>query len=161
VSAAAADRLEIRRLAGRLDLLPVLQRWFEAEWPGYYGPGGRGDAMADLASYANEGSLPLGLVALRGGEPCGFVALKADPFPAYAHRMPWVGAAIVRPELRRQGIGRALLLAVEPEARALGITRLHCATASAASLLGRCGWRLLDTVPHEGQAMEIFEKELR
>ncbi len=89
------------------------------------------------------------------------MALKADPFPACAHRMPWVGAAIVRPELRRQGIGRALLLAVEPEARALGITRLHCATASAASLLGRCGWRLLDTVPHEGQAMEIFEKELR
>jgi GNAT superfamily N-acetyltransferase len=150
----------IRHLADRTHLLPVLQSWFESEWPGYYGPGGKGSARHDLVSYANGDGIPLGLVAFRGREPCGFAALKREPFPSHPHLFPWAGAAYVKPPLRRQGIGRSLLLALEPQARALGYSRIYCATATSASLLHRCGWQALDVVQHDGAEIGVYQKSV-
>jgi len=150
----------IEHLANRQDLLPTIQEWFESEWPMYYGPGGRGSAQRDLLAYSNLASLPLGLVAFLGGQACGFAALKSEPFPSHPHLMPWAGAAFVRPSLRRRGIGHALLLALEAEARSLGYSRIYCATATAVSLLQHCGWQVLDCVMHESHEVIVFEKLL-
>ena len=38
----------ISRLADRPELIDQLVLAYEAAWPGWYGPGGRGDARADL-----------------------------------------------------------------------------------------------------------------
>lgn len=154
------SELVIQPLASHRHLIPRLAAWFEAEWPAYYGPGGRGDASQDLRAYANSGSVPFGLVAFLDGVPCGFAALKREAFPSHPQLSPWAGAAVVEPSLRRCGIGRALLLALEPEARALGFSRIYCATATSASLLQRCGWSLLAQVRHEGQHMDVYEKAL-
>jgi GNAT superfamily N-acetyltransferase len=152
--------ITIEHLAKRQNLLPTIQEWFEAEWPAYYGPNGRGSAQRDLLAYSNLAALPLGLVAFLGGRPCGFAALKSEPFPSHPNLMPWVGAGYVRPSLRRRGIGRALFLRLEAEARALGYARLYCATATSASLLQRCGWQVLECVPHEEHEVTVFEKAL-
>lgn len=152
--------LRIQPLEERQDLLPTLRAWFEAEWPGWDGAGGRGDAAQDLRACSQRGRLPLGLVALRGDQPCGFAALKAEPFPGQPAGPPWAGAACVPPALRRQGIGAALLRALEREAAALGHPRICCATATAQTLLERGGWRLLRRVLHEGQPIALFEKRL-
>jgi hypothetical protein len=63
---------------------------FEREWPRWYGPGGEGNAAADLAAYANsEGALPVGVVALSAdGDPIGTAALKAAFTPGFAHLTP-------------------------------------------------------------------------
>jgi GNAT superfamily N-acetyltransferase len=151
--------VEIRYLADEPGVLPTLRRWFESEWPGYYGHG-EGDVVKDLAAYASKGSVPLGLVAFQAGKPCGFVALKRESFPTHPHLSPWAGAAYVEPRLRRQGIGAALLLALEPEARVLGLQRIYCATSTSVSLLQRCHWQLLESVNHEGHQVSIYEKAL-
>jgi GNAT superfamily N-acetyltransferase len=158
--ARADPAVDIRPLAELRHLVPTLAAWFEAEWPAYYGPDGRGDARADLLAYADTGGAPFGLVALRSLEPCGFVALKREAFPSHPHLSPWVGAACVPPSLRRRGIGRALLQALEQHAQAFGYARIHCATATAESLLQRCGWSLLARVAHEGQTVGIYERAL-
>jgi hypothetical protein len=88
--------------------LPLLQAWFEAEWPAYYGPEGPGDAKADLRAYADAEDLPLGLIALSGDQPCGLAALKDETFANHQHLGPWVGAGYVLPELRGRGIGARL-----------------------------------------------------
>lgn len=150
----------IQNFAAVPELIPVIQGWFEAEWPEYYGPGGRGSARRDLEAYCNVNSLPVGIVAFLDGQPCGFAALKSEPFPSHPHLSPWAGAAYVNPSLRRQGIGRALVLALEAQSLRLGYTRLYCATATSASLLLRCGWQLLEVVSHEGQQVGIYEKAL-
>ena len=59
-----------------------------------------------------------------------------------------------------QGIGRALLMALEAQAAALGCARIYCATATSASLLRRCGWRLLEMASHEATTVGIYEKAL-
>jgi len=148
----------IKPLAEAPGLMPVVQAWFEAEWPGHYGPGGRGDAKRDVSAYCHVGSLPLGLVAFLGGEPCGFVALKSEPFPTHPQLSPWAGAAYVVPPLRRRGIGQALLGSLEADGFRLGHKRLYCATATSASLLLRCGWRLVERVPYEGTTIGIYER---
>lgn len=158
-SARVSD-IVIQPLAEHRHLLPTLEGWFESEWPAWYGAGGRGSARQDLLAYANLGSVPFGLVAFESGVACGFVALKREAFPSHPHLSPWVGAAYVEPSLRRRGIGRALLLALEPHARSLGYARIYCATGTAGWLLLRCGWLLLAHAGHEGQNVGVHEKAL-
>lgn len=147
-------------LAKHLDLIPTVETWFEAEWPAYYGPGGRGSAKSDLLAYANGDGLPFGLVAFRSGVACGFGALKREAFPSHPHLSPWAGAAYVVPSQRRCGVGAALLLALEAQARALGHSHLYCATGTSESLLQRNGWSLLSHVLHDGQQVGVYEKAL-
>lgn len=150
----------VKPLAEHRHLLATLQAWFVAEWPEWYGADGPGNAEQDLRAYANLGSVPFGLVAFHADVPCGFVALKQEPFPSHPNLFPWAGAAYVEPSIRRQGIGRTLFLALEPHARAIGYSRIYCATSTSASLLERCGWLLLAQVIHEGHELGVYEKAL-
>ncbi|MEO7151313.1 MAG: GNAT family N-acetyltransferase [Burkholderiaceae bacterium] len=153
----AGRDVDIDFLAAHLSVLPVLASAFEREWPAYYGPGKGGDAARDLGSHARRGSVPLGLVALCDGDPCGYVALKPDVFPTHRALFPWVGAAWVRPGWRRHGLGGRLFAAIAAQARALGHGRIYCATATADSLLERAGWQRIDAVGFEGEAIRIYQ----
>lgn len=138
--------------------IPTLTAWFETEWPAHYGAGGPGSAARDLHDYAHIGSLPVGIVALRGDTLCGVAVLRADSIPSHKHLSPWVGAGLVHPSMRGQGIGRLLLGALEAQARELGFSDIYCGTSTSQSLLLRSGWRLMETILHEGESLGIFNK---
>lgn len=110
----------IRPLSEEQHLLPTLQAWFESEWPAYYGAGGPGDAKLDLLAYANRGSVPVGLVAFRQGERCGFAALKCEAFPSHPRLLPWAGAAYVN-ALLLERCGWQLLEHVQYESQEVGV----------------------------------------
>lgn len=152
--------VSIEPLARHPWTIDTLRQWFEAEWPEYYGAGGPGSALRDLAAYAQEGGLPVGVVALRSGALCGVAALKADSIASHAHLSPWAAAGLVHPSMRGQGIGALLLAGLEEQARALGFRRLYCGTSTAHALLERCGWQLDETVIHEGASLGVFSKAL-
>ncbi len=148
-------------LAEHRDRLPLLQRWFETEWPSWYGPGGRGDARGDLEAFASDGDgLPAGVIALDDGEPCGVAALKAESIASLRDLRPWAAAGLVPPTLRGRGIGAQLLGALEARALELGFDRIYCGTSTAGSLLLRCGWRLVESIEHEGEPLGIYDKPL-
>lgn len=158
--------LRVLPLRERPEFIPELQAWFETEWPGYYGPGGPGDARRDLLAYAqpDPATLPLGLLALQrdadglSEHPCGFAAIKTEPFAPCPDLGPWAGAALVPPALRRQGIGLLLLQALVREARAQARhPALFCATATSDSLMLRAGWRLRERVMHGGGEVRVYE----
>jgi GNAT superfamily N-acetyltransferase len=150
----------IEPLSAHIDLLPVVTEWFEQEWPSHYREVSGASAAADAVSYSRQAGLPRGFVAFISGQPCGFAALKSEPFPSHPHLTPWAGAAFVSPALRRRGIGGALLSVVEAEAAAQGHSRVYCATGTSASLLQRAGWQLLEQVEHQGQNVGVYEKAL-
>ncbi len=154
------SEITTERLARHPEALPVLATWFESEWPDWYGPGGPGNAEEDLLAYANEGDLPMGIAAFQNGLLCGVAALKAVSIPSHLHLSPWAAAGFVIPSLRGQGIGAALLTALESEARALGYSHLYCGTATAASLLLRLRWHLIEFVEREGQKIGLYGKAL-
>jgi 8-oxo-dGTP pyrophosphatase MutT (NUDIX family) len=157
---ARAGTVVVEPLAAHPEVLPVLEEWFRTEWPEHYAEGGRGDARRDLAAFASRDALPIGVVAFEGDRLCGVAALKADSIASHGHLSPWAAAGLVAPADRGRGIGRQLLAALEQEARRLGYGRLYCGTSTAASLLLRSGWRLLERIDHEGQSLGIYCKEL-
>lgn len=154
------NSLCIEPLAAHPEVLPALQRWFEAEWPLHYGAGGPGNAQRDLQAFANRGSLPVAVVAFHEGKPCGVAALKAESIASHRHLSPWAAAGLVQPHARGQGIGARLLAALEQEARNLGFPHIHCGTSTAESLLRRCGWQLIEHIAHEGQRLGVYRKAL-
>jgi GNAT superfamily N-acetyltransferase len=133
---------------------------FESEWPRWYGPGGPGNAREDLDAFANpQGNLPVGVIALDdAGSPIGIAALKVASIATHTHLSPWATAGYVVPARRRAGVGAGLLAALLAEARRLGFHTVYCATASAASLLEREGWRRIDEVEHDGERQLIFRR---
>ena len=145
------EALIIEPLAFHREALPELCRMFEAEWPSWYGAGGRGSAADDLRAFAATSGLPFGVVALRRSEVCGFAALKGESIPSRRH---------LKVSLRRQGVGAALLAALEEHARDRGCQAIHCATSTSESLLQRRGYRLLERVMHDGQELGVYRRGL-
>lgn len=142
-------------------LIPTVCQWLTTEWPGYYGPGGPGDVAADVQGYAQHADqVPLARVAFVGGVPCGFGALKAEPFATHPHLGPWLGALVVQPAWRGRGVGAHLIAQLESDARRLGHPALYTGTATADRLVLRCGWRLLAEAEHQGAPIRIYEKRL-
>jgi len=149
----------ISPLAQYRDFVPLLSSWFVEEWPEWYGPGGRGNAVADLTAFAtSESKLPVGFIALENSAPVGVMALKAESLPTHRHLCPWAAAGLVLASHRGRGIGAQLLGLLVQQASALGYPWVYCGTATAVSLLRRSGWAELETIQHEGEAIAIFAK---
>lgn len=141
---------------------PVLARWFVAEWPSWYGPGGPGDAQTDLAAAARcRDSLPFGLVALDpGGGVLGTATLKADGAGSENGAGPWLGALLVGEAHRRKGVATALVAAAEQEARRLGFADLYAAVIPARTLLRRLGWEFVGSAGSFGRPLAIYCRRL-
>lgn len=157
----ASESFEVRRLADVPAALPLLEEWFCREWVPYYGPGGPGDAAADLRECCQRDRLPIGLVALSGdGTVLGTIALKSSSI-SHRHLHPWAAAFLVGENYRNRGIGTALLMAVEEEARRLGHDSLFISTDSATGLVERLGWRRIDEADSLRGPVAVYEKQLR
>ena len=149
----------IAPLAQHRDLVPLVASWFVEEWPEWYGPGGRGDALADVSSFAvSDSRCPIGFIAFEQHVPVGVMALKAESLPTHRHLSPWAAAGLVLPSHRGRGIGAQLLDALVRKAGTLGYPSLYCGTATAVSLLRRSGWSEMETIQHDGQPLVIFSK---
>jgi GNAT superfamily N-acetyltransferase len=154
--------LDVRfsRLGDVPHLVDTLVAWYEREWFEYYGPGGPGDARANVEASMNAAALPVCLVALDGdGTPMGAVTLRERSF-SHLHLTPWVGALLVEPSHRRKGVGAALVGAAEDEARRLGFATLHMSTDSAHSIAKLRGWRAFDTAESLHGPVTVYDLRL-
>lgn len=155
------EPVTIAPLAEHQERVPTLARWLESEWPDWYGPDGPGDAADDLEEAAHRDRLPVAVIALRGGVPCGISVLRpTDAAAAQTGYGPWVGGGLVRAELRGKGIGTRLLAAMEGEARRLGFATIYCSTSAAQRLLERCGWESIVDITHEGALLSVYRKTI-
>ncbi len=139
------------------ELAPQVEAWLLSEWPSWYGPGGAGNLSSDIAAFsASSVTLPIGIIALRNEEPVAFGALKSESISTHAHLAPWAAAGYVKPELRAQGIGAALLGALVAQATQLGYQSVYCGTSTAENLLRRAGWQVVEQVVYAGKPLFIF-----
>lgn len=152
------EQIQIGYLADYRRLIPELAAAFIKEWPGYYGPGGRGDALSDLRSRNHKNRLPVALVALYAGHLRGTLTLQAAT-DSHAHLSPWMTALLVLPEYRRQGIGTRLIRAGEHLAGALGHENLYVRTGTAVPLFTQLGWTAFDTAVSGKQSLTVFRKK--
>ena len=156
----SAAPLHIRHLADIPEALPELAQWFRAEWAPFYGPDGPGDAEADLHASMNRDALPICLVATDStGSPVGTISLKADSI-SHRHLAPWGAAFVVVSDHRNQGVGTALLAALENKARELGFRKLHISTDGARAIVERRGWHAIGTAESLRGPITVYETDL-
>ena len=150
--------MNIEPLAGHKTAIPMLSAWYLSEWEPYYGQRGPGDARADLESRCNHDEIPLGLVAIDGGDVCGTAALDLDPA---TNLTPSVVGLLVRRDRRRRGIATALLESAGGHARRLGYGHLYMSTNVLGNLLLHLGWQPLGEVEFlKNEQGSIYERKL-
>ncbi len=126
--------------------------WIHREWwldkPGH--------SVATMAARLREAAtrerIPLSLVALRDGRPIGTVNLVENDNDERTDLEPWLAALLVVPEFRNQGVGSALVRALQDEAAGLGIRRMYLGTDIPA-YYKRLGARILASYPDDYRIM--------
>ena len=152
--------LRVEPLARHRETLSLVEQWFIEEWPGWYGPGGPGNAAADLEAFAaSEQTLPVGFLLFQDKVPIGAGALKATSIQSHSHLSPWAAAGFVLPQHRGKGAGLFLLQELVCKAQQLGYEHIYCGTSTAESLLVRAGWAAVASTQLEGKALTIFRSE--
>ncbi len=129
------------------EAVPALAGLMRAVWPGWYGPGGEGDADADLRVRSRLEGVPFGVVATEDGRVLGGAALAGTSYGVEEGEGPWLEGLLVAPEARRRGAGSALVAACEAQAWRNGAQCVFATTVAARGLLLRRGWRPLRTLP--------------
>lgn len=133
--------MRIVHLLDAPEAVPTLVRWFVAEWEPWYGPAGDGDAESDFAACRDRGALPICLVALNEASAAlGTAALRDESVGSELGVGPWLAGVLVSKENRGAGVGKALIAAIEDEARRLGFGAIYTSADADAATMRRQGW---------------------
>jgi N-acetylglutamate synthase-like GNAT family acetyltransferase len=71
---------------------------------------------------------------------------------------PWLAGLYVSASRRRQGIGAALVSAIEKEAHGLGVERLYLYTPKSAAFYSRLGWQIKERTEYHGYPVTLMQK---
>lgn len=151
--------MEIVRLEPGSPHIAQLGAHFAREWPDW----ARTQVPAQMATMFTsgpQGRLPVVLAAVEDGLAIGTVALRQWFGSEPMAETPWIRGFWVLPERRRQGIGGALLAAVERAAWNMAIRRVHAATTGIEAVLSHHGYKVFHRFEHEGQPMAWMRKDL-
>ena len=152
--------MRIAYLADYKEVIPKLAEWFYQEWFNLYPGKTIDDVKTAIGERTNRDAIPVALVALEGAELVGTVCLKTHDMDTRLDLSPWLAGLYVAQPWRRQGIGTALVKAIEQKAKALGIRRLYLYTPSAEFFYVKMAWRAKETTNYHGVEVTIMEKEM-
>ena len=140
------------------DVLRALVRRFVEEWAPWYGPD---DAEDDLTACRSQSELPLCLVVLgERGEVLGTAALKSESVGSEPGVGPWLAAVLVNKDHRGEGIGTALVEAIEKEAGRLGFEAIYTSTNAAAGIMARRQWQTFGASDSLRGPVTVYRKQL-
>jgi GNAT superfamily N-acetyltransferase len=120
--------------------------------------------LAELESHTHALNLPTTLIAVEAEQLLGSASLILEDLPEsellapYSSLSPWLASVYVIPSKRGQGVGRALVTAIEHHAQKLNIPQLYLFTENQAAFYDRLGWSQLAQVPHQQQTLTIMSK---
>jgi GNAT superfamily N-acetyltransferase len=161
LQASAHSGVRIAYLADHPAAIEQLGEWHYAEWRHLIPGWSVGEAAAELASHRGRRMIPTTFVALRGIEIVGSASLLVDDMPGTDAWSPWLASVYVAPGWRGRGIGRRLVQRAIADADALNVPVLHLFTTEAEEWYLAQGWRVVNRLPHEGQAATIMDLDLR
>jgi len=147
---------EIALLADHPETVSQIAAGYEAEWPSWYGPGGKGNARADLLARSNTKAMPIGFVALADGGAVGALTLSANAIPPRPELTPCLVGLWVAAEYRRRGIASALLRAALAMAASLKFKVAYLATTNAQHVFDRTGWTEIERTKFRGEEFWIY-----
>ena len=152
--------MQIDYLARHDHFLTESARRHFAEWSHSW-PGDTVEARAKrLRLRCGNGGIPSVFVAFEGPALCGSAGLIQNYLPNRPNLEPCLAGVYVTPSMRRQGIGTALVSAVQNEARRRDITRLYRCSATAERYHACRGWVVLERLHRRGELQAVIILDL-
>ena len=153
--------LQIGNLADHADLVETVAQWHFDEWS-HLRPGSTlDDWIATRRRVANRWRIPMGFVALTGGELQGSASLIDCDMETRTDLWPWLAGVYVRSESRGQGIGAALVRHAMGRAADMGIRELYLYTGSTAPFYERLAWRVVGEELYRGAIRTLMSVDTR
>lgn len=138
----------------------MLAQWFYKEWAYLH----LGKTLADveqlIGERVNTNKIPLALVAFDHQELIGTVCLKVQDMDTHPDLSPWLAGLYVSAQRRRQGIGAALVSAIEKEANKLGVERLYLHTPESENFYVKLGWQVKERLRYHGYPVSLMQKKI-
>ncbi|NLE01591.1 MAG: GNAT family N-acetyltransferase [Fibrobacter sp.] len=132
--------------------------WVYNEWWRFKKGCSFSDVVRIYSGMLNECSLPMVLIALKGNKPVGSVLIcEHNPF-IKINQGPWIEDLFVKPEYRKQGIGRELVIRAVQITENLGYRKLYLSTHIEAYYL-KLGWNKVRILRNNDSLMEFNMQE--
>ncbi|MFQ1700519.1 GNAT family N-acetyltransferase [Loktanella agnita] len=153
--------MKIVPLWERPDLIGPTAALFRDIWPDHYGPGGAGDAQADLQNRCRAQGLPYAMLCVgNNGRVLGSGSLSGQSFGQEPGEGLWLVGLCVVAGQRRKGIGAGLVKALAQHARSQDYSDLYTTTQNAAGLLRSLGWVTLRDIGNDDARWQVLRKAL-
>jgi GNAT superfamily N-acetyltransferase len=111
-----------------------------------------------LLSHCNRDVLPIAWVAYDRQQALGTAALRIHDLEGREDLTPWLGGVYVRPDTRRQGVGKALCSVVEQKAASLGFRELFLFTLDRQDWYSSLGYDRAEPCTWRGHPGVIMRK---
>ncbi len=136
----------IAALAAHPQHLPTVARWIYEQWWTQVPGASIATLAARLRENLAQNALPLTLVASSAAGPVGTVTILehdvgTERWPGLS---PWLAALYVVPEVRRRGVGAALIDAALARAASFAAGSLYLLTSDQQAYYAARGWKVLD-----------------
>ena len=134
--------------------------WIFEEW-GYLIEGLTIEKVeARLQTHLHPDTIPLTLVASQNQHPVGTASLVFEDMSSRPDLSPWLASVYVFPEYRKQGIGSALVSAVEEIGKKLNVRKLYLFTPDQQRFYARLGWLAYEQTEYRGRLVVVMNKSL-
>jgi predicted N-acetyltransferase YhbS len=138
----------------------LAQRLFE-QWDSILGEETPEARIKKLKTHMNRDKLPIAWVAHANGQVLGTAAFRVRDLEGREELTPWLGGVFVGSHFRCRGIGAALCVTVEDEARSREIQTLYLFTLDKQAWYSRLGWTVLGTCVWHQRPGDIMCKQLQ
>lgn len=160
LNAGVRKQMNIEYLADHKEVIPALAQWFYEEWSYLHPDRTLADVMQLMSERAHTNRIPIALVAFEGQELLGTVCLKVHDMDARLDLTPWLAGLYVSAPRRRQGIGAALVSAIEKTAHDLDVGKLYLYTPESELFYSRLGWHVRERAEYHGYPVTLMQKEI-
>jgi predicted N-acetyltransferase YhbS len=152
--------LHIRRLAADDPACDLVARWRHEAFFADMGESLDDSLNAQRRWLAQLSDYETALLAEIAGKPAGCCLFVRAEIDAKHELTPWLASLYVAPEFRKQGVGAALVRAIETHARDVGCSVLHLYTVNSEPFYARLGWITQERFDWHGEPMILMTRAL-
>ncbi|MCW3479322.1 GNAT family N-acetyltransferase [Neisseriaceae bacterium JH1-16] len=151
---------QLTLLSDRPERLDELTGALHAEWSAF-APWASKERVRDRLQGQLSERVPFTWLLLSASDALlGSASVKCHELAGHPDKPYWLGEVWVAPEYRGEGLGRQLVTACIDHAARLGLPALHLYTPDQQDWYRRLGWRDVEEVQQDGEAVTIMRRDL-
>lgn len=156
---------DIYYLADKKEYINACAAWAYGRWGVQNPKGSLERAINIFTKGAEKTTIPLTLIALnkQNGLPIAMGSLWEKDGDDWLEISPWIASVYTLYRYRGLGIGKAIIIRLEREAKRLGFNEIYLQSGSAAALYPKLGYTEIDSIKTESTSvgkLTLFKKTL-